>query len=188
MKSTKNTFNDFCLGEIKPVYEISLSNLAKTIKTFKETRKSLIINKVGNGFLRKLYSTYLSYINIENCFYELESYNDKRGSFVEILKTKESGQFSFFTAKPGIIRGEHYHHTKSEKFLVIKGEAKFKFRNLLNNKKKEIFIDDKKPTIVETIPGWVHSIENIGKQDLIVILWSNEIFDKKNPDTFAEKI
>ncbi len=185
IKSVKNKYSGLSFGKINPIYDISLEQLGKTIKSFKETRNSYVIQRVGDGFLRKLYSTYLSYINIENCFYELESHIDNRGSFVEILKTSDSGQFSFLSAKPGVTRGKHYHHTKSEKFLVIKGEAKFEFTNLLNNQKKEIFTNDKKPILVETIPGWIHSIKNVGSEDLLVILWSNEIFDKENPDTFA---
>ena len=187
INNIKNPIKDFSFGEIKPLYNITLDNLAKQIKSFKKTRNNLTINKVGIGFIRKLYSTYLSYIPIENCSYELDIHNDERGSFVEFLKTTDSGQISYFTAKPGIVRGNHYHHTKSEKFLVIKGKAKFEFISLLNNKYKEIFITSEKPTIVETIPGWNHSIKNIGDEDMIVVLWANEIFDKENPDTYSLK-
>ena len=107
---------------------------------------------------------------------------------MEILKTKNSGQFSYFTAGPGITRGGHYHHTKSEKFLVLKGKAKFKFRNLQSGQLEEIYTSDKEPTIVESIPGWSHDIKNIGKDDLIVFLWANEIFDREKPDTYKHEL
>ena len=115
-------------------------------------------------------------------------HKDERGNFVEMLKTKNAGQFSYFTSAPGITRGGHYHHTKSEKFLVIKGKARFKFRSLQSGESEEIFTNDKEPTIVETIPGWSHDIKNVGKDELIVMLWANEIFDKEKPDTFHHEV
>ena len=105
--------------------------------------------------------------------------------FVEMLKTKDSGQFSFFTAHPGITRGGHYHHSKTEKFLVIKGDAKFKFQNIITDEFYEVQTSGVKPEIVETIPGWAHDITNIGDDEMIVMLWANEIFDVNHPDTFT---
>ena len=104
-----------------------------------------------------------------------------------MIKTKSSGQFSFFTANPGVKRGGHYHNTKNEKFLVIKGKARFRFRNIKTEECKEIFVDDNNLTVVESCPGWTHDIKNIGKDKMFVILWANEQFDKNNPDTiFSE--
>jgi UDP-2-acetamido-2,6-beta-L-arabino-hexul-4-ose reductase len=100
-----------------------------------------------------------------------------------MLKTRDSGQFSFFTAHPGITRGGHYHHTKTEKFLVIKGEAKFCFRNILTNEKHSKKTSGENLEIVETVPGWSHDITNVGSDELIVMLWANEIFDPERPDT-----
>ena len=102
---------------------------------------------------------------------------------MQILKTKSSGQFSFFTAKPGVVRGCHYHNTKNEKFLVIKGEARFRFRNILTNECKEIFVNEKEPTVIDSCPGWSHDIKNIGENTLYVMLWANEIYDQNKPDT-----
>ena len=110
---------------------------------------------------------------------------DERGVFVEMLKTLDSGQFSFFTAHPGVTRGGHYHHSKSEKFLVIKGEAQFRFQHIVTTEQHEIITSGEEPTIVETIPGWAHDITNIGNQELIVMLWANEVFDRDKPDTYS---
>ena len=108
--------------------------------------------------------------------------------FAEILKTKDSGQFSFFTARPGITRGGHYHHSKTEKFLVVQGQARFSFKHLVSDETYEIITTNKELKIVETVPGWSHDISNIGTKDMIVMLWANKIFDPENPDTIAYKV
>jgi len=105
-----------------------------------------------------------------------------------MLKTKDSGQFSFFTAHPGITRGGHYHHSKSEKFLVIKGHANFKFENINTGERHELKVDGSKSEVIETIPGWTHDITNCGNEELIVMLWANEIFDREQPDTFPREL
>jgi UDP-2-acetamido-2,6-beta-L-arabino-hexul-4-ose reductase len=108
--------------------------------------------------------------------------------FVEMLKTPDAGQFSFFTAHPGVTRGGHYHHTKSEKFLVIKGKAKFGFRHMLTNEVHYLETSGEYPRVVETVPGWTHDITNVGDDEMVVMLWANEIFDRANPDTIASKV
>ena len=173
---------------VQPKYKIKLSDLSTQIQNFKKSRDSLITEKVGSGFIRKLYSTYLSYLPPEQFSYSIPLYGDERGMFVEILKTKNSGQFSFFTAKPGVTRGGHYHHSKTEKFLIVQGEAKFGFRHIVTDETHEITTTSKELKIVETAPGWAHDITNIGTEEMIVILWSNEIFDFDNPDTIAQKV
>ena len=182
INNLRNFLNNFHYQKLKP-YQINLKDLANLIKEFRDSRKTKIIPNVGDGLIRRLYATYLSYINSDNFSYSLIENKDKRGSFVEILKTKSSGQFSFFTAKPGVVRGCHYHNTKNEKFLVIKGEARFRFRNILTNECKEIFVNEKEPTVIDSCPGWSHDIKNIGENTLYVMLWANEIFDLDNPDT-----
>jgi UDP-2-acetamido-2,6-beta-L-arabino-hexul-4-ose reductase len=162
--------------------------LAEQIKIFRESRDSLITERVGSGIVRKLYSTYLSYLSPEQFTYSIPSYGDERGIFAEMLKTKDSGQFSFFTAKPGVTRGGHYHHSKTEKFLVIQGKAKFGFRHIVSNETHEITTSANKLKIVETVPGWSHDITNIGTEEIVVMLWANEIFDSDNPDTIAYKV
>jgi UDP-2-acetamido-2,6-beta-L-arabino-hexul-4-ose reductase len=105
-----------------------------------------------------------------------------------MLKTKDAGQFSFFTAHPGITRGGHYHHTKTEKFLVINGKASFKFRHISTGESYELFVDGEESRIVETAPGWSHDVTNIGENELVVMLWANEIFDREKPDTVNFKV
>ena len=114
-------------------FHITIGELASSIYSFKNSRDSLDIQNVGRGFIRSLYSTYVSYLPTSKFSYSLPSHSDSRGRFVEMLKTSDSGQFSFFTALPGITRGGHYHHTKSEKFLVLQGTALFKFKNIIFN-------------------------------------------------------
>lgn len=173
---------------ISPIYETSVGKVAELLKSFKDCRDTLLIEKVGTGFIRALYATYVSYLDTSNFSYEVEQHIDPRGTFVEMLKTPDAGQFSFFTAHPGITRGEHYHHTKTEKFLVIKGTAKFGFRHVVTNETFELITDGSLSKIVETVPGWTHDITNIGEEELIVMLWANEIFDREKPDTKYQKV
>ena len=118
----------------------------------------------------------------------LKKFQDKRGDFLEAFKTQNSGQVSFFTINIGFTRGGHYHHTKTEKFLVVRGKVEFKFINILNNQQEIINADDSNPVIIHTIPGWAHDIKNVGDSEAIVILWANELFDKDNSDTFQYKM
>jgi UDP-2-acetamido-2,6-beta-L-arabino-hexul-4-ose reductase len=172
-------------ASVKPQYTTTVGDVARLIETFRGSRETLITERVGEGFVRALYSTYLSHLPSESFVYEVPMHADPRGVFVEMLKTPDCGQFSFFTAHPGITRGGHYHHTKNEKFLVIKGEARFKFRHMDTGEIHEIVTSSTKAQIVETVPGWTHDITNIGDDELIVMLWANEIFDRARPDTYA---
>lgn len=171
--------------EIKPEYQISVGQLAETIYGFKDSRESLITDRVGTGLIRALYSTYLSFFSPKQFDYSVTKYGDNRGVFVEMLKTPDAGQFSYFTAYPGITRGGHYHHTKTEKFLVIKGKALFKFKNVITGEFYQLETSGEEPRIVETVPGWTHDITNIGDDEMVVMLWANEIFDRSKPDTYA---
>lgn len=175
-------------GEVRPLYSITLGELAAQIESFKNCRYSLIVERVGCGLVRALYSTYVSYLPPAKFIYDLPRYGDERGVFVEMLKTQDSGQFSYFTAHPGVTRGGHYHHTKTEKFLVIKGHARFGFRHMLTNEVLHFETQGDKPQVVETVPGWAHDITNIGKDEMVVMLWANEIFERDRPDTVASKI
>jgi len=169
-------------------YESTVGEIAKILIGFKDFRVTLVTEKVGVGLRRALYSTFLSHTHPDDFSYHIPSYADNRGVFCEMLKTKDSGQFSFFTALPGITRGGHYHHTKNEKFLVIKGEAAFKFENISTGDRHYLTVDGKNPELVDTIPGWTHDITNTGDEELIVMLWANEIFDRERPDTFAKEL
>ena len=135
-----------------------------------------------------LYSTYLSFLEPDKFSYKIPTHSDPRGVFCEILKTKDSGQFSFFTAHPGVVRGGHYHHTKTEKFLVLKGMARFGFRHIISNTYYELEVTGDEPTVVNTVPGWCHNIANIGTEELVCMLWANEQFNPENPDTFSAEV
>jgi len=167
-----------------PVYETTVGDLAQDLREFRNWQDSRMVGKVGCGYHRALYSTYLSYLPTNRFSYRIKSHRDARGLFCEILKTPDSGQVSFFTALPGSTRGGHYHHSKNEKFLVVKGSAKFRFRHLLTGVRFELETSDVQPEIVETIPGWTHDITNSGDSEMVVVLWANELFDPANPDTF----
>lgn len=174
--------------QVAPEYQITVGDLAKVLNGFKASRDTLITDRVGTGLTRALYSTYLSFFKPEQFDYSVPKYGDARGVFVEMLKTPDAGQFSYFTAHPGITRGGHYHHTKTEKFLVIKGKALFKFKHVVTGEFYELETQGNEPRIVETVPGWTHDITNIGDDEMIVMLWANEIFDRNKPDTYAMPI
>ncbi|MGX9742420.1 UDP-2-acetamido-2,6-beta-L-arabino-hexul-4-ose reductase [Pseudocitrobacter corydidari] len=191
--------DDFCTDALKllsgnfdagyrtfgPIYSVTVGEVAQLIHRFKESRQTLITEDVGQGFTRALYSTWLSYLSPEQFAYTVPSYSDDRGVFCEVLKTKVAGQFSFFTAHPGITRGGHYHHSKNEKFIVICGSACFKFEHIITGERYELNVSSDEFKIVETVPGWTHDITNNGSDELVVMLWANEIFNRSEPDTIA---
>ena len=170
---------------VAPQYTTTVGEMAGLIETFNASRGTLMTERVGTGLVRALYATYVSYLPTESFAYALPMHADARGVFVEMLKTPDCGQFSFFTAHPGITRGGHYHHTKTEKFLVIKGEARFRFRHMQTGETHELVTSGACAEIVETVPGWTHDITNIGSEEMVVMLWANEVFDRSKPDTYA---
>lgn len=175
-------------AEVAAVRTITLGALAEQIRSFRNCRRDLGIERVGTGLVRELYSTYMSYVPPSDFSYPLVRHGDARGVFVEMLKTKDSGQFSFFTAGPGVTRGGHWHHTKTEKFLVVKGRARFRFRNMDTGETHELCTAHDAPAVVDTVPGWAHDITNIGDDEMIVMLWANEVFDRSRPDTYAKAL
>ena len=172
-------------SSVTPQYTTTVGELARQIQAFKDSRTSLTTERVGTGLVRALYATYVSYLPPEQFAYDVPQYGDPRGVFAEMLKTPDCGQFSYFTAHPGITRGGHYHHSKTEKFLVIKGQARFKFRHMQTGETHELLTSGDKAEVVETVPGWTHDITNIGNDEMVVMLWANEVFDREKPDTFA---
>ncbi|STY27994.1 UDP-glucose 4-epimerase (Galactowaldenase) (UDP-galactose 4-epimerase) [Legionella wadsworthii] len=176
----------FC--KVNPVYSTTVGELTEILTSFKLSRTSGIIPNVGTGLTHALYSTYVSYLENKQFSYLVTKHEDPRGVFVEMLKTEQSGQFSYFTAYPGITRGGHYHHSKTEKFLVIEGEARFRFRHIITGEVYECFTSGNKPEIVQTIPGWSHDITNVGESKMMVLLWANEIFDRNHPDTIMHEV
>jgi UDP-2-acetamido-2,6-beta-L-arabino-hexul-4-ose reductase len=175
-------------ADVQTVYDTTVGEVADAIRGFDESRRSLTTARVGEGMTRALYSTYLSYLPAEKFSYQVPQYSDPRGEFAEVLKTPDCGQFSYFTAGPGVTRGEHYHHSKTEKFIVIRGRAKFQFRHIGTGQFHEIDVRGGSGEIIETVPGWAHNIINVGEDELIVMLWANEVFDRSRPDTIAMKV
>lgn len=169
---------------VEKTYNKTLGDVANLLEFFKNNRKNLTLPHVGVDFERALYATYLSYLPNDKFSYELIEHSDNRGSFIEVLKTMDSGQFSLSTSKPGVTRGNHYHNTKNEKFLVIKGKAIIRFRHIFSNEIIEYPVSDKKLEVVDIPTGYTHNITNIGEDDMVLILWANEQFDKDNSDTY----
>jgi UDP-2-acetamido-2,6-beta-L-arabino-hexul-4-ose reductase len=173
---------------VKPEYQSTVGEIANMIQGFHDTRKKCEIAKVGSGLTRALYSTYLSYLKPAEFAYETTKHEDPRGEFAEVLRTIDSGQFSYFTAHPGITRGGHYHHSKNEKFLVVRGRARFGFRHILTGETFQLETSGANLRVVDTVPGWSHDITNIGSDELIVMLWANEVFDRQKSDTIMFKV
>ena len=178
------------LREVEPVYRTTVGEVADLIRSFRESRETMVTPPVGTGLARALHATYLSTLPAESFAYAVPVHGreDPRGVFVEMLKTPDAGQFSYFIAHPGVTRGDHYHHSKTEKFLVIAGTAHFGFRQVLTGETHELIVAGGEGQIVETIPGWTHNITNIGDGDLVCMLWANEIFDRERPDTIGMKV
>jgi UDP-2-acetamido-2,6-beta-L-arabino-hexul-4-ose reductase len=174
--------------DVRPEYETTVEAVVNLLREFSDSRSTRLMPRVGTGFARALYATYVSYLAPGDFAYPLTRHTDPRGVFAEMLKTPDCGQFSFFSAHPGVTRGGHYHHTKTEKFLVVRGRARFGFRNVLTGEQQEILVSGEESRVVETVPGWVHDITNIGDEEMLVMLWANEVFDPGKPDTIASPV
>lgn len=189
-KSLINDFENLKTGfkVISPVYEISLGELAEKLKSFKKSRENRMVPDLSSGLFKKLYSTYLSYLHIDDFAYDLKMNVDNRGSFTEFLKTEDSGQVSVNISKPGIVKGNHWHHTKNEKFLVVSGEGVIRFRKYNTDEVLEYHVTGDKLEVVDIPTGYTHNIENLGQSDMVTVMWANELFDPNNPDTYFEEV
>ena len=174
--------------EVLPIYEISLKYLADTLKSFKESRKDLSIPNQEDEFTKKLYATYLSYLPEDTFSYPLKMNMDERGSFTEFIRTKEHGQISINISKPHITKGNHWHHTKNEKFLVVSGIGVIRFRKISEEKVIEYHVSGEKLEVIDIPTGYTHNIENLGDSDMVTVMWANEPFDSDKPDTYFEEI
>ena len=169
---------------VSPVHEVELVKIADLLRSFKDSRSNLQLPDMGDAFAKKLYSTYLSYLPENQFSYLLKMNVDNRGSFTEFLKTAERGQVSINISKPHIIKGNHWHNTKNEKFLVVSGTGVIRFRKVDSSEIIEYFVSGEKLEVLDIPVGYTHNIENIGDTDMVTVMWVNEIFDKEKPDTY----
>lgn len=173
---------------ISVTHEIKLGELATLIQNFKESRSNLSIVDMSNELHKKLYSTYLSFLPEDQFSYNLKMNKDERGSFTEFIRTPDRGQVSVNISKPGITKGNHWHHTKNEKFLVVSGEGVIRFRKLDSDKVIQYEVTGEKLEVVDIPVGYTHSIVNTGETDLVTVMWVNESFDPNNPDTYFVEV
>lgn len=171
-------------GYIPVTHTVKLGEIAELIKGFKSSREDLQLPNMQDEFSKKLYSTYLSYLPEEEFNYPLEMHIDNRGSFTELFKTAERGQVSVNISKPGIVKGNHWHNTKNEKFVVVSGQGVIRFRKPDSDKVIEYFVSGEKLEVVDIPVGYTHNIENLGRTDMVTIMWANEIFNPEKPDTY----
>ena len=167
-----------------PVYRIQLGDLAGRIQTFHEMRSTLILPDFSDWFNRALYATYLSYVPPDARRHSLEIKSDARGSLAEFIKQKSFGQIFVSRTKPGITRGNHYHHTKSEKFFVVEGEGLIRMRAIEGGPVEEYPVNGSEYQVIDIPPGFTHSITNVGASEMVTLFWSSEMFDPNRPDTY----
>jgi len=173
---------------IKPLYTTTVGEVADMLYSFKDSMNGIMVPSTGDDFTKKLYSTFVSYMPMEKMAISAKKNTDERGSFTELTRTMSAGQFSISFSKPGVVRGNHYHHTKMERFIVVKGHAKIGFTNIVTGDSYEFEVDDSDIKIVTIPVGFTHNIENIGDDEMILAIWCNELFDKENPDTFFKPV
>ena len=173
---------------VNPIHEVSLQTIKDLLYSFKESRKNLSIADQSDDFTRKLYATYLSYLPEDEFSYQLKMNVDQRGSFTEFIRTKEHGQVSVNISKPGITKGQHWHHTKNEKFMVVSGQGVIQFRKIGDDKVIEYKVSGEKLEVVDIPTGYTHNIINTGECDMVTIMWANEPFDPNKPDTYFEEV
>lgn len=173
---------------VQPSYTVTIGHLADLLVSFRDSRKTHYLPELKDGFEKKLYSTYLSYLPENSFSYLLQSHVDQRGSFTEFVKTPDRGQVSINISHPGIVKGNHWHHSKNEKFLVVKGTGIIRFRKIGEEKIIEYPVSGEKLEVVDIPTGYTHNIENTGDTDMITVMWANETFDPNHPDTFAEEV
>ena len=177
----------FCV--VPTVHTITLGGIVDLLYSFKEMPKNLEVPDLGEPFTKKLYSTYLSYLPEGKFSYPLEMHVDTRGSFTEIIRTADRGQFSVNISKPGITKGQHWHHTKNEKFVVVSGHGLIQLRKIGTDEVINFEVSGDKIEVVEMIPGYTHNIINLSDtEDLVTFMWANEAFDPERPDTYYEEV
>jgi len=182
LNGKENSVGDYCTVPV--VHTITLSEIVDLIYSFKKSREERTIPDMSDEFTKKLYSTYLSYLPKDQFSYPLKMNIDNRGSFTEFIKTPDRGQVSVNISKPGITKGNHWHHSKNEKFLVVSGKGVIRFRKVGSDEVIEYYVSGEKLEVVDIPTGYTHSIENMGDTDMVTIMWANEYFNPEKPDTY----
>lgn len=182
LEGRSNKLNEYCY--IPVTYTVTLGRIVEIIQSFKESRAKLTVPNLNNELEKKLYSTYLSYLSKNDFSYLLKMNTDNRGSFTEFLRTPDRGQVSINVSKPGITKGNHWHHTKNEKFLVVNGKALVQFRKIDEDEIINYHVSGEKLEVVDIPIGYTHSIINEGDLDLITVMWASEPFNPEKPDTY----
>lgn len=178
--------DNFC--QVHPVHTITLGEIVDLIRSFKASRDERSVPDMSDPFTKKLYSTYLSYLPAEGFSYPLKMNIDDRGSFTEFIKTIDRGQVSINISKSGITKGNHWHHTKNEKFLVVSGEGTIRFRRVGSKDIIEYRVSGERLEVVDIPTGYTHNITNTGESEMVTVMWCNEPFDPERPDTFYESV
>ncbi len=174
---------------VVPSYTKTLGEIVGLIQSFHDEPRTLMVPDQKDGFTKKLYATYLSYLPEDQFSYPLTMHCDARGSFTEALHSEERGQVSVNISRPGITKGQHWHNTKHEKFLVVSGQGVIRFRKMVGEGKViEYHVSGEKLEVVRIPPGYTHNIENTGEGDMVTLMWANEVFDPGAPDTFREEV
>lgn len=186
LKGNENKKDDFCY--VEPVHTVKLGEIVDLLYSFKESRNDRSIPNTADPFTKKLYANYLSYLPKDQFSYDLKMNVDNRGSFTEFLKTPDRGQVSINISKPGIVKGNHWHHTKNEKFLVVSGSGVIRFRKIDETEVLEYYVSGDKLQVVDIPPGYTHNIENLGSTDMVTVMWANEKFDPERPDTIFVEV
>ncbi|EGI2115018.1 capsular polysaccharide biosynthesis protein CapF [Listeria monocytogenes] len=177
-----NVVDNFC--EVPTTYTTTLGEIVELIESYKKSREERSIPNMHEALSKKLYSTYLSYLPEDQFSYDLKMNVDQRGSFTEFIKTIDRGQVSINVSKPGITKGNHWHHTKNEKFLVVSGQGVIRFRKINSERVIEYFVSGERLEVVDIPTGYTHNIENLGDTDMVTVMWANELFDPERPDTY----
>lgn len=173
---------------VQPVFPVSIGTIAETLRRFVESRVTCVLPNLSDPFEKRLYSTYLSYLDADAFSYQAEKKADARGYLYELIKSPHAGQVFVSRTLPGITRGNHYHHTKVEKFCVIEGRARLSFRQVFTGQTHSLEVEGTECRVVDIPPGWTHNITNIGDTDLLTLFWANEMFDASKPDTFFAEV
>jgi UDP-2-acetamido-2,6-beta-L-arabino-hexul-4-ose reductase len=178
----------FRYGSVEPVFRLTLGELVERIETIRRSRESLMLPDLGDPLNRRLLATFNSFLPDDGWSYPLEQRGDPRGVLAEFIKSGSAGQIFISTTKPGIIRGNHYHHTKVEKFLVLTGEGEIRLRMLGTDVIHRVRVSGSELRVVDIPPGWTHCIQNVGDSDMVTLFWSSEVFDPNRPDTYFEEV